>query len=116
MRAFRFEVAECFRNVGYDAVTVLEQQMGGYADPDIAAVCRREARCLVTLDIDFADLRTYPPESFAGIVVFRLKRQDKPSILKLVGFFLSILQSEPLEGHLWIVEQGRIRIRGSTTP
>jgi hypothetical protein len=31
----------------------------------------------VTLDLDFANIRAYPPGKHAGIVVLRLKHQDK---------------------------------------
>jgi len=54
------------REAGHDAATVIEQHLGGQHDPDIAAVCRKEARAVVTLDTDFADIRTYPPEQYAG--------------------------------------------------
>ncbi len=72
------EVAELLRQAGHGATTVLEQDLIGEADPNIASVCQREEKVLVTLDMDFADIRVYPPEQFSGLVVLRLKRQDKP--------------------------------------
>jgi predicted nuclease of predicted toxin-antitoxin system len=44
------EAAEVLRRVGYDAVTVLEQNLGGVADPEVASVCQNEGRTLITLD------------------------------------------------------------------
>ncbi len=52
-----FEVATLLSEAGHDATTVLTQRLGGSGDPGIAAVCRAEARALVTLDTDFADIR-----------------------------------------------------------
>jgi hypothetical protein len=49
------EVAEVLRKEGYDARTVLEQGLGGEADADVASLCQREGRALLTLDTDFAD-------------------------------------------------------------
>lgn len=66
------EAAGLLRQAGRDAATILEQQMGGDPDENVASACRREDRVLVTLDLDFADLRTYPPESHPGVVVLRL--------------------------------------------
>jgi len=106
------EVAELLRQAGYEANTVLEQHLGGKADADIAAVCQQEHRALITLDTDFADIRAYPPEDYAGFVVLRLVQQDKPYVLGIIANLLSAFSSETLEGRLWIVEEGRIRIRG----
>ena len=55
------EAAEVLRGSGHDAQTVLEQQLGGTADSGLAVLCQREGRALVTLDLDFADIRAYPP-------------------------------------------------------
>ena len=105
------EAAEVLRQAGHDAVTVLEQGHAGSADARLAAVCQRESRALVTLDMDFADIRAYPPADFPGLVVFRLRRQDKPYVLDVLGRLLRVLRTEQLDGTLWIVEENRIRIR-----
>jgi len=107
------EVAELLREAQYDAVTVIEQQLRGRADPDIAAICQQETRCLVTLDKNFADIRTYPPAQYAGLIVLRLNQQDKLYVLNVIRELIKLLTKEPLEEHLWIVEEGRIRIRGN---
>jgi predicted nuclease of predicted toxin-antitoxin system len=69
---------------GHVALTVLDQQLGGHADPDVAAVCRKEQRALVTLDLDFADIRQYPPGDYFGPVVLRPSRQDKAHVLGVI--------------------------------
>ena len=61
------ELAALFAKVGHDAVTVLDEQIGGAKDADIAAVCLGEDRVLVTLDADFADIRAYPPQRYRGL-------------------------------------------------
>jgi predicted nuclease of predicted toxin-antitoxin system len=106
------EAAELLRQTGYDAATVLEQHLGGSADPDVAFVCQQERRALVTLDTDFADIRAYPPDQFSGLIVLRLRQQDKLHVLDVLEHLIPLLSSEPLEHHLWIVEETRIRIRG----
>lgn len=94
------------------ALTILDEDMGGKPDPDIASLCRNEKRILVTLDTDFANLRAYPPEDYPGIIVFRLEKQDKPFLLKIIKNVLDHFTYDQLNKHLWIVEEGRIRIRG----
>ena len=105
------EVAELLRQAGYGATTVYDQNLGGKADAEIASVCQEEERALVTLDTDFADIRAYPPAEYSGFIVLRLKRQDKPYVLELFTRLTAMLTAEPLAGHLWIVEEGRVRVR-----
>lgn len=105
------EVAQILTEAGHDAVTVPAQKMKGKGDPRLAIVCQQECRAIVTLDLDFGDIRAYPPASYSGIVVLRLWRQDKPRILSVLRRLLTTLQQETLAGKLWIVEESRIRIR-----
>ena len=106
------EVADLLRQVGHDAVTVVEQHLTGASDSDIASACQGEGRVLITLDTDFADIRAYPPAQFPGLIVLRLQRQDKPHVLEVIRRLIPLLSSEPLEHLLWIVEETRLRIRG----
>ena len=106
------EVAEALRQAGHDAVTVLEQQYGGSADERLAALCQRENRALLTQDMDFADIRSYPPAEFPGLIVLRLRQQDKPYVLDVLTRLIRLLDQEPLEQHLWIVDERQTRIRG----
>ncbi|MDT0632515.1 DUF5615 family PIN-like protein [Rubrivirga litoralis] len=105
------EAADVFRRAEHDAATVLEQEMGGAPDPNVAAVCQRESRALVTLDTDFADIRSYPPSDYPGLVVLRLRQQDKPHVLGVLERMLPLLNVEPLDRRLWIVGEERVRVR-----
>lgn len=68
------DAAELFRIRGYEASTVMEQGLGGSPDDLIALKCKREGYAIVTLDMDFGDIRLYPPSEYAGIIVLRLSR------------------------------------------
>jgi predicted nuclease of predicted toxin-antitoxin system len=105
------EVAVLLADAGHDAVTVPDQQLGGQSDPSIAAVCQKETRTIVTLDLDFSDIRAYPPSDYAGIVVLRLARLDKHRVLNAMQRLLSVLDQESLAGKLWIVDEATVRIR-----
>ncbi len=65
----------------------------------------------MTLDLDFADIRVYPPEEFSGLIVLRLRRQDKIHVLKVVTRLMEMSFRESPDKHLWIVEEERVRIR-----
>ena len=62
-------------------------------------------------DLDFADIRASPPKDYAGLLVLRLSRQDKLHVLSVFERLLLVLETEPLEGKLWIVDENRVRIR-----
>ncbi len=102
---------EMLRKAGHDALTVHEQQMGGEPDPRLAAVCLAEERALLTLDLDFSDIRTYPPEDYAGIIVLRPRTQGQESVLRLLEGLVMLLRTERLSGNLWILHEFSRRIR-----
>ena len=99
------------REAGHDALSVHDQGLSGAADPRIAEVCADEGRVLVSLDLDFADIRTYPPSGSAGIIVFRLRSQDAATLHRIVHRMLSLFPDESPAGRLWVVEEDKVRIR-----
>ena len=105
------EIAEVLASAGHDASSVFEQGLSGVADSGIAAVCRVESRAIVTLDTDFMDLRRFPPEDYAGIIILRPHRQSIPHLVAMTRRIFGLLNTEQLIGKLWIVDEGRIRIR-----
>jgi len=105
------EIARLMTSHGHDALTVEDQDLGGTTDPKLAEVCRAEERILLTLDTDFSDIRQYPPGTHPGIIVFRISRQDKVTILSVARRLLQSLADQNPKGDLWIVDERRIRVR-----
>jgi predicted nuclease of predicted toxin-antitoxin system len=106
--------AECtavLRESGFEADTVGEEKLSGSEDEALFRYCCNDNRVLITLDIDFANVRAYPPRSHSGIVVLRSKSQDKPTLVSLVRRVLQTLVKRSPEKQLWIVEHDRIRYR-----
>lgn len=97
--------------LGHAVETALSERMGGAEDPDLLAACRAEGRVLITLDLDFADIRQYPPGSHSGIWVLRPPEQSFETVLGLVlaGIRLSAVERTP--GQLWVIDEKRVRIR-----
>ena len=100
-----------FAESGHDTVTVLDEGMGGATDTNVATVCQAEERILVTQDKDFADIRTYPPGQYPGIVVIRLASQTRDDLLRIGTNLIETLSNSSPQGQLWIVEGSRLRIR-----
>ncbi len=70
------EAASIFREQEFEADTVSDEALSGADDESVANRVRTENRILITLDLDFSNIRAYPPEEYAGIIVLRLKKQD----------------------------------------
>ena len=105
-------VASVLGDAGHDAVSVLGQKLGGAEDLKLSQICKAEKRVLVTADTGFADIRTYPPNEYPGIIVLRLQYLNKVSVMEVTKRLLPSLQTEQLVNRLWIVEDTRVRIRG----
>jgi predicted nuclease of predicted toxin-antitoxin system len=98
-------------DAGHDAHTVEQEGLEGSPDADLIAACTRENRILVTLDLDFTDIRRYPPGSNPGVWVLRPERQSIDRTLQTLRTALALLDTEAPARRLWIVEAGRVRIR-----
>lgn len=105
------EFKRLFAESGCDAATVLDEGLGGASDDVLASACTAEQRALITQDVDFSDVRTYPPAEYPGIVVLRLSNPARDSILEVGSFLVERMRESSPDGQLWIVEDSRIRIR-----
>jgi predicted nuclease of predicted toxin-antitoxin system len=100
-----------FRLAGHDIQTIRDEGLQGSSDRHLYSVCCAEKRCLVTLDLDFADTIRFSPHQTSGIVVIRVPRNPSLSLLeRMIRQFLQMLDKMPIEENLWIVEAGRIRV------
>lgn len=85
--------------------------MSGAADGDVIQVSHAESRCLVTLDLDFANPLRFKPTHYSGIAVIRLSGgASYAELVNAVKTFARALETERVVGKLWIVEIDRIRI------
>jgi predicted nuclease of predicted toxin-antitoxin system len=96
---------------GHDATTAFQEHLGGTEDPTLAGHAAQEGRVLASFDLDFADIRRYPPGTHPGIVVFRLRSQDIASCHAAFARLLANVAEADFAGNLIIVEDRRIRIR-----
>ncbi len=111
---FGTRTQQVFRAAGHDVATVREEGLQGCSDSDLYKVCRTEGRCLVTFDLDFADVTRFVPSDAHGIVVIRAPRNPSLDLLEqMVRQLLQALLRLSLEKQLWIVEVGRIRVHQS---
>jgi predicted nuclease of predicted toxin-antitoxin system len=96
---------------GHDVFTVAQQNLQAAPDSEVIERARSESRCLVTLDLGFANPLVFLPSHYAGIAVLRLPQKlSADDLSTLLHTLADALKTEQLTGRLWIVEMGRIRI------
>jgi len=103
--------AKLLREAGHDVALVSEEGLSGVEDEILISACKSEKRVLVTLDLDFGNPLLFKPSLYEGIVVIRLP--SHPTLLdftKAIKILIAGLKKEKIQGELWIVHHGRIRI------
>jgi len=100
---------------GHEAITVEDEGLLGRTDVEVGAVAKSEGRMLFTLDVEFSNLRKFPPGSHPGIVLFRPQSMGPLSVNRFVTQFLERTDLTSLYGCIAIVDPTRIRIRSPLT-
>jgi predicted nuclease of predicted toxin-antitoxin system len=101
---------------GHDVTTVPEEALGGSSDPRVLDAATNEGRLLMTFDLDFADIRSYPIGGHAGIVVFRLRDQRWSGLEEPTRRLLASGILRSLGCSLAVVDEVRVRIRSKPSP
>jgi hypothetical protein len=107
------QTAEVIRQHGFHAEDVRDIGLGTASDAEIATHAQRNRLAIITGDFGFADIRSYPPEQYAGLVVLELPRNaTAPFILGMVAAFIQQTNVvERLPSHLAVVAAHRVRMR-----
>ena len=102
-------------SLGFDIDTVADEGLLSQPDDVVGAAAAASGRVLFSIDIQFADLRKYPPGSHPGIVLFRPRRRSILRVRDLVLTFAGTFPREQLVGNVVVVEEGKVRVRRPTT-
>ncbi len=97
--------------LGHDVLTTADEDLLSHPDTEVAASAAREGRMLLTLDVEFADLRKYPPGSHPGIVLFRPASLGPLSVNAFVERFARSTELSLLHGCVAVVDPHSVRVR-----
>ena len=100
------------RDLGHDAVSVVECGLAGADDSVVRASAIEDGRILVTLDADFANVLRYPPSNSPGVIRLRIHPATEVSIDALLRSAIPRVAGISLNGKLVVADLKRIRIRG----
>ena len=97
--------------LGHDVATAAEEGLLGQPDALVGELARSEGRVLLTLDLEFGNIRKNPPGEHPGIVLFRPGSFGPLEVNRFVEEFIRQIDLNVLVGCIVVVEPGRIRVR-----
>lgn len=103
--------AEFLRQLGYDCDRVTDEGLSGAADEIVWQQVCAEGRFFMTLDLDFSDVRRFPPGTHPGILLLRPRSRSSQAVLNLLARILREQRLETLQGCLVVADEIQTRIR-----
>lgn len=102
------------RNQGHEVLRLKDFIPMASSDRLVIDSAQRNEAILVSLNGDFADIVSYPPGRYKGIIALQVR--NHPAVLgKIMTRLLKYLSENPQPGHyagkLFLVEAHRIRIK-----
>lgn len=107
-------IRQSLRDNGYEVLVLKDHISIESPDEVVIAKAQELGAILVSLNGDFADIVTYPPGNYKGIISIQLR--NHPEIIsllmqRLIDYLVNHSDMEHDRGKLFIVEVNRIRIR-----
>jgi predicted nuclease of predicted toxin-antitoxin system len=109
-------VVNFLREAHYEVFVLREQIPTDSPDPHVIAKAQELDAILLSLNGDFSDIVSYPPENYKGIISLQLHNHPEiiPAVMKkLLEFFVTQPNMDNYKGKLFLVEVHRIRVRES---
>jgi predicted nuclease of predicted toxin-antitoxin system len=105
------ELVSVLSNLGHDVDTVRAERLVGADDETVWSASQSAGRLLITLDLDFSDIRRFSPGSHHGLMLLRL---HNPSRSALAARTSDVFQRE--DASSWarcvvVVTERKVRVR-----
>jgi predicted nuclease of predicted toxin-antitoxin system len=104
-------LSKTLSGLGHDVETVPDEGLRGGTDPEVWEAAQREARFLITQDLDFSDVRHLEPGTHHGLLLVRLRDPARRSLIARVE---ALFRAGDVEG--WarcfvVATDHRLRVR-----
>ena len=103
-------VGRCLRDLGHDVADVREIPPNGTVDQDIFNHAQKDRRIIVTHDLGFANIITYPVGSHVGIIAIRTQNLPPKVTERTVCSYVEA-HTDELPNALVILSPGGARVR-----
>jgi len=99
------------QEAGHDVEHVHDEGLTGAKDERVWQQACAEGRMLVTLDLDFSDVRRFPPGSHPGILLLRPRNRSRDAVLQVISRLLAEFSLDSAAGSLVVADERRTRVR-----
>jgi predicted nuclease of predicted toxin-antitoxin system len=99
------------RSWHHSVETAQDAGLLGQDDPVLLAHAVQRGQILVTNDLDFGDIRHYPPPHHCGVIVLRIRPRTADRVHAVLQRFLETMTQEEMQGTLAIVDAIKYRVR-----
>ncbi len=89
---------------GYQATFLRQHTTPNISDPDVLKMADQLGAVLLSVDKDFLNVKTYPPQNYQGIIVIRDKHNTRQAIALILKQAIDTLYRDKLRGVLVIVD------------
>jgi predicted nuclease of predicted toxin-antitoxin system len=103
--------AELLRQAGHSADRVTEEGLSGALDATVWQRVVTERRFFITLDLDFADVRQFPPGTHPGLLLIRPRSNSRNAVAEILERVLRDHPLDTLQGCFVVADPSRTRIR-----
>jgi predicted nuclease of predicted toxin-antitoxin system len=103
--------AEFLRDEGYDCDRVTDEGLSGEDDEIVWQQACAEGRFFITLDLDFSDVRRFPPGTHPGILLLRSRNGSRQAVLDVLSRVVREYPLATLQGCLVVADETQTRIR-----
>lgn len=108
-------IIQSLQDAGHQVLRLRDYLAVESPDPLVIGKAQELNALLLTLNGDFADIISYPPHRYQGIVALQVR--DHPEVLpaimtRLNGYLRSYPSMDQHLGKLIVIEVDRIRVRG----
>jgi hypothetical protein len=105
---------QTLRDAGHDVLRLRDQLPIESPDPVVIAKAQELDALLLSLNGDFADIVSYPPANYQGIIALQVRNHPEiipPLMARLCGYLSLHSDRQYYRGKLLVVEVHRIRVR-----
>ncbi|HAF70510.1 MAG: DUF5615 family PIN-like protein [Clostridia bacterium] len=99
------------RDEGWDVTTVTELGLRGVNDAQVMGKAQEMKAVLITRDMDFADIRKFPPSAYGGVIVLKMSYRTSVQVHAVLRKMLQEVKEDEFVGALFIVNHNKWRKR-----
>jgi hypothetical protein len=105
-------LSEILPQQGHDVDTVADENLTGRDDRTVWEAAQTEKRFFITQDLDFSDLRDFPPNSHGGLLLLRFRFPGRKAIKKRVKAVFTTQNVENWPGKFIVMTETKTRVIG----